>query len=203
MAGDKHKLRRGAPVSCERMAAPPTPPTPEAPERGFRAWLRALPRWKKITVGVALVTVVVAGALSLASGGTPAGGGGSGGPMSGLSSNLVERPAAGGAPAAGEPAAKGVFRIGFSFLAGFCIGAFLRAALKVAAIAFGFWLLATMALSYYGVLAVDWTAISSLWDRFAGNVSEEWGSFQSFVTGSLPAAGLAVAGLAMGLKRNR
>jgi uncharacterized membrane protein (Fun14 family) len=193
------------------MADPSAPPA-ASNEPGFRAWLASLPRWKKVTLVAAVGIVVVAGAVSLAttgslgsSGGTAPAPAGSGGTMLGPSSSLVNGSGgsgtAGGAAPVAEPASKGVFRLGFSFLAGFCIGAFVRAALKVAAIAFGFWLLATMALSYFDVLTVDWTAISSLWDRFAANVEREWGSFQTFVTGSLPAAGLAVTGLALGLKR--
>ena len=182
------------------------PPPATAPQpAGSAGWWQSTPRWKKVTLGVAAVIVAVAGVVSVATTGSLGsdGGaaGGSGGSMTGLSSSLTDRSASGGTAAAEEPASKGIFRVGFSFLAGFCIGAFLRATLKVAAIAIGFWLLATMALSYYDLLAVDWNAIGSLWDRFSANVQREWGSFQSFVTGSLPAAGLAVAGLALGLKR--
>lgn len=179
-----------------------------APSRGLGEWLRDMPRWKKIAVGAALVTVVIGGIWSLTSGGTPtppAGGGG--GNASGLGAGLIEgRPTTGttggAAAAAEEPASKGIFRLGFSFLAGFCIGSFLRATLRVAAIAIGFWLLMTFALSYYGIVVVDWAAMDSLWNRFAANVEQEWGSFQRFMTGSLPATGLAITGLAVGLKRH-
>lgn len=95
-----------------------------------------------------------------------------------------------------------MFRLGFSFLAGFSIGAFLRATLKIAAIAFGFWLLMTFALAYYDLVIVDWNAIDSLWQRFADNVSDEWGDFSRFMLGSLPATGLGATGLAIGLKRH-
>ena len=75
------------------------------------------------------------------------------------------------------------------------------ALLKIAAIAFGFWLLMTFVLSYMGVVTVNWAAMDSLWNRFTASIEQEWGSFQSFMLGSLPATGLAVTGLAVGLKR--
>lgn len=101
-----------------------------------------------------------------------------------------------------SPAAKGVFRLGFSFVAGFCLGSFVRAALRTAAIAFGFWLALTFVLAYFGLVTVDWNAIDSLWDRFTANVAAEWTDFRTFVTGSLPAAGLATTGIVVGLKRH-
>lgn len=172
-------------------AKPPAPP-----DRSLGQWLRDMPRWKKVALGLAVGTAVVGGVLSAAHGS----GHGSSGTMSGLATSLGEQPTGGGA--GNEPAAKGVFRLGFSFVAGFCLGSFIRATLRVAAIAFGFWLLMTMTLSYYGILTVDWSQMDSLWSRFAANVETEWASMQTFMTGSLPAAGLATAGLAIGLKRH-
>lgn len=178
------------------------PAAAEAPQT-FGQWLAALPRWKKVAVGVGLAVMITGGVLSLANGAaptpSPTGGTGSGGALAvGL---VPDTPTSGGSTAA-EPASKGVFRLGFSFVAGFCVGSFVRAMVKVAAIAFGFWLLFTMLLNYLGVMHVDWTAIEGLWDRFADAVAREWGDFQTFMTGSLPAAGLAATGLAIGLKRN-
>lgn len=174
----------------------------EAPktERGFGQWLRDMPRWKKVALGIAITTVAVGAVWSLASGGATGTGNGAG--QTGLTAQF--QPGAPGSTSAAteEPAAKGVFRLGFSFLAGFCIGSFVRAALRVVAIALGFWLVMTVVLSYYGLVVVDWHAIEGVWDRFAANVEHEWGNFQSFLTGSLPAAGLAVTGLAVGLKRH-
>lgn len=159
-----------------------------------------MPRWKKVALGVALTTVAVGAVWSLASGDATGTGGGAG--QSGLTAQFQPGGPGSTGTAAEEPAAKGVFRLGFSFLAGFCIGSFVRAALRVVAIALGFWLVMTVVLSYYGLVVVDWHAIEGVWDRFAANVEHEWGNFQRFLTGSLPAAGLAVTGLAVGLKRH-
>ena len=177
------------------MTTPEQPPK-ELPQRSLSQWLADMPRWKKLTLAVAAGTAVVAGVMSLTH--TGHSGHDSGGGISSLSAGLTDDKAA----AAGEPAAKGVFRLGFSFVAGFSLGSFVRAALRVGAIAFGFWLLMTVVLSYYGILVVHWEAMDSLWNRFASNVEKEWSSFQTFMTGSLPAAGLFTAGLAIGLKRH-
>ncbi|HEX6810069.1 MAG TPA: FUN14 domain-containing protein [Planctomycetota bacterium] len=190
----------------------PTVPAPDRPaERTFGGWLLDMPRWKKIAVAAAVAAAIAGGLFSLvASEGT----GGSVG-ITGLSSGqsggatlVPGQPTTGQDPAtttttpAPEPAGRGVFRLGFSFLVGFCLGSFLRSTLKIAAIAFGFWLFLTFLLAQYGILVVDWNAMQSLWNRFIGNVEQEWGSFQTFVTGSLPQAALATTGFAIGLKRH-
>lgn len=194
-------------------ASPTTTPTPNK-KRSFGQWLSDMPRWEKIVLGVATVAVVAGGVFTLISGDsspttTPVAGGGDGSASSALGAGLVPNQPTGGtggtgqaAAAGGEPASKGIFRLGFSFLAGFCMGIFLRTVLKLAAIAVGFWLIMTFLLSYAGLVVVDWQAMDNLWTRFAGSVEEEWGSFQSFMLGSLPATGLAVTGLAVGFKRH-
>ncbi len=182
----------------------PAPPPAKVPnDRTFVGWLRDMPRWKKIAVGVAVAAVVVGAALTLAAPAPPVGGS-TGGTSPGIASSLTAgNPSPHGSTTVGEePAAKGVFRLGFGFVAGFCLGSFVRAMLKVAAIAFGFWLAMTLVLAHYGLVVVDWTAIDGVWNRFTQNVADEWSSFQRFVTGSLPTAGLAVTGLAIGLKRH-
>lgn len=181
-------------------------PRQKPPPRSLAQWLREMPRWKQVMLGTALAAVVVGGVLSLMHGSPdpqPVAAGGTGNQL--LNSQLL--PSGGGTtPVEGvaqpEPGAKGVFRLGFSFVAGFCIGAFLRSMIKVASIAVGFWLLMTFALSFYGLVDVNWESIDALWNRFWSNVGTEWGNFQQFITGSLPAAGLAVAGLSIGLKKH-
>jgi uncharacterized membrane protein (Fun14 family) len=188
-------------------------PVPKAPPRTLLQWLRDMPRWEKVSLLLA-TGALVGGALlmALGDGGADTAGPASATGQTGLTSGFLPTPGGGQTPGSGgagtgaqgaeEPAARGVFRLGFSFIAGFCLGAFLRATMKVASIAIGFWLAMTLLLSYFGLVVVDWTAIDSLWSRFATNVESEWGNFQRFMTGSLPAAGLATAGLAIGLKRH-
>ena len=187
-----------------------TPGTHTASPRTFRTWIAEMPRWKKVSLLAAGALVVTGAVLMIVDpGGTtaPAGvpGGGADNP---LQTGFI--PGTGGTgggqtlPQTGteEPTAKGVFRLGFSFIAGFCLGAFVRATLKIASIAFGFWLAMTMVLAYFDHVVVDWASIDALWTRFTENVANEWGSFQRFVTGSLPAAGLVVGGFAIGVKRH-
>lgn len=179
-------------------------------ERSFGSWLREMPRWKKIALVAASAALVTGAVMSLVGPEAPAAvttATGSPSGASGLQANLVPDgqktgQGTGTAVAAAEPAAKGVFRLGFSFIAGFCLGSFVRAAMRVVSIAFGFWLAMTFVLSYYGMVVVDWQAIEGVWDRFTTNVGNEWGDFQRFVTGSLPAAGLATTGLVVGLKKH-
>lgn len=181
---------------------------PPRPTRSLLQWLREMPRWKQILLGTAMAALIIGGVLTLVHGPAPqpaaAGGTGSGRlTANSLLPGATTPPGAATQPEAGaEPGAKGVFRLGFSFVAGFCIGAFVRSMIKVASIAVGFWLLMTFALSFYGIVTVDWHSIDALWERFWSNVGTEWGSFSQFITGSLPSAGLAVGGLAIGLKKH-
>ena len=185
------------------MSSNPSDKTAEAPPQSFAQWLSSMPRWKKISLGVALLATVGGGIWSLTTGEASPETGGAGDLPVGLRGSLIEGGTGGTSTtdATQEPASKGIFRLGFSFVAGFSIGTFLRATLKIAAIAFGFWLLMTFVLSYMGIVVVDWQAMDSLWNRFTASIEQEWGSFQSFMLGSLPATGLAVTGLAVGLKR--
>jgi len=192
----------------------PTPGPKTTTRRSFGRWLSDQPRWEKIALGVASVAVVGGGVWTLVAGDvapTPevAGGGVGDAGSSALGAGLVPNQPSGGtgnetgqvAAAEGEPASKGIFRLGFSFIAGFCVGIFVRSVLKLAAIAVGFWIVMTSLLSYADLVVVDWQAINDLWPRFMSTVESEWGNFQTFMLGSLPATGLAVTGLAVGFKR--
>lgn len=178
--------------------------------RTLRGWLRDMPRWKKISLlaaGGILVTGAVLWIVDPGGAAQPAAGGSDTTSGSGLRTALAPNQPGGGttstASAEGqEPAAKGIFRLGFSFIAGFALGSFVRVTIRFAAIALGFWLAATLLLSYYGLVEVNWQGIDELWNSFLGNIESEWSSFQGFITGSLPAAALVATGFFVGFKRH-
>jgi len=164
-----------------------------------------MPRWKKVSLLVAGGLVVTGAVLMVVDPGGATAPAGTGTGSGALQSSFIEgQPGSGtsGTATAQEPAAKGIFRLGFSFIAGFCLGAFVRAMVKIASIAIGFWIAMTLVLSYFDLVAVQWDQIQSLWDSFAANVEHEWQNFQDFITGSLPAAGLVATGFFVGVKRH-
>jgi uncharacterized membrane protein (Fun14 family) len=164
-------------------------------------WWRTQPTWTKVLLGLSAVALVGGGILSLA-GGQAATTTGTGGPGPGGAAFAPGQPTGSHPPeATGPSASEGVFRLGFSFVAGFCLGTFLRAMAKIASIAFGFWLLMTLVLASFDLVTVNWAGIDEVWDRFWAGAN--WGDFQKFLTGSLPAAGLAGVGLYAGLRRRR
>ena len=89
----------------------------------------------------------------------------------------------------------------FSFFVAFCVGYATRVWLKAAALVLGTFFLGVFLLSYAGALDVDWTTLESWWDALTARVRSEAADFKTFVTGSLPAAGLAGLGLLAGFKR--
>jgi uncharacterized membrane protein (Fun14 family) len=129
-----------------------------------------------------------------------------GGPRSG-------DPSAGGQAAAGaeagaeEGAAGGwsplFLKGGLSFFVGFCLGAVLRAFLKISAIVLGLVFLAVFGLSYAGLIpAIDWSAMEGHFNRIVASLSEQASSFKTFIAGNLPSAGMLGLGLFTGLKKS-
>lgn len=191
------------PMSSDEQQSPKSTP---GQKRSFGEWLRDMPRWEKVALGIAVVAVVAGGVLTLVSGDAPETTGGGAGTPNALGAGLVpDQPGGGGtgqtAAAEGEPASKGVFRLGFSFIAGFCIGLFVRTVLKLAAIAVGFWLVMTFLLAQAELVVVDWQAINDLFSSFMERAEQDLESFKGFILGSLPAAGLGATGLVVGFKR--
>ncbi len=183
-----------------------TPEPTDAPEEAVgRA---PLPRWKKILLGVAGLFVVT-GFVLLA-----IGPGESGGDLStsqspghvpaGAAGFDVSNP--GGQPTEAqqtENALAPVFlKLGFSFFVGFAVGYAFRAFLKLTLIFVGVLLIALFLLSYVNWVTVNWDTMASAFDIFVRSVKDDTQAFQTFISGSLPQAGLASLGLVAGFKRN-
>jgi uncharacterized membrane protein (Fun14 family) len=183
------------------------PDSKQPPRRSLGAWLAAMPRWKKIACGAAAACLVGGGVVTLI-GSDPAPGTAGGGTPDGMSGSFV--PTGTGSTGSGttagpaeEPASKGVFRMGFSFFAGFSIGYFVRTTIKVLALLAGAVLLTIFALRWFEIIPpIDWTKVDELWNSFARKVGSETSRFTTFITGSLPAAGLAALGVFAGFKRH-
>jgi uncharacterized membrane protein (Fun14 family) len=180
------------------MTAVEKPPTRRVDVAG---WWRTQPTWTKVLLGLSVVALVGGGILSLGGGAPATTTTGTGGPGPGGATLVPGQPTGTSTTASGPSTSEGVFRLGFSFVAGFCMGTFLRAMAKIASIAFGFWLVMTLVLASLDLVTVNWAGIDQLWDRFWSGA--HWDSFQQFLTGSLPAAGLAGVGLYAGLRRRR
>ena len=95
-----------------------------------------------------------------------------------------------------------LFRLGFSFVVGFCVAYALRAVFKLAVIFIGLIVLALFGLQYAGAVTIDWGAIGGHYDSVADWLAAQAGSFQRFVTGYLPSAGTAAVGLVAGFRRH-
>jgi len=182
-------------------------PKPDAPRKAEAALRKPLPRWKKVSLGLATLSIVFGFVLAAL----------------GSSESEPDRPpvaselgggqkllpgTSSGSPAQStESDAAGdwspfFIKGGFGFFVGFCIGYALRAFFKISAVAMGVFLLALFGLSYAGVVDVDWATIESYFESFVARLREEGQGFKSFITGSLPSAGLASLGLVAGFRRN-
>lgn len=182
-----------------------------------RTYVKTLPRWKKVFIIIGTVMLVVGVTMMFTesppeivpeSGGTGTGGGESGGA---LTSNLIpgqpgEKGPGGQDPSAGtaaEPAwSEAFFRFGFSFFIGFAVGYAFRAFLKLVMIFAGILAICLFLLSYYGFVKVEWGAMDAAFNQFGGAIKGQMGAFKTFITGSLPNAGLAGLGLFTGFKKN-
>jgi uncharacterized membrane protein (Fun14 family) len=92
-------------------------------------------------------------------------------------------------------------KVGFSFFVGFCLGYVFRIFLKIIFIVCGVVFLLLFGLEYASVVKVDWTIINGYYDGFFVWLQPHASTFQEFVKSNLPSAGLATAGLLVGLKK--
>ena len=90
--------------------------------------------------------------------------------------------------------------MGFSFFVAFAVGYAARKFLKVLLLVCGFVFALLFLGQYSEVLVVNWTKMDAWWNGFQANAGQQFQSMKAFITGSLPAAGLAALGLFAGFK---
>ncbi len=99
-----------------------------------------------------------------------------------------------------SPWAPGFLKMGFSFFVCFAMGYAARKFFKLALIASGVIFALLYGASYLGYLVVNWDAMGHDFDGMVANLKNQFDSMKTFVTGSLPAAGMGAVGLLAGFK---
>jgi len=94
-----------------------------------------------------------------------------------------------------------IFRLGFGFVVGFAIAYALRAFLRLAILILGVILIGLFSLQYFGVVSVDWNAMSGGYDTVMDWLHVQFASMKSFVQGALPSTASAAAGFFFGFRR--
>ena len=203
--------------------------SPDRPAKAKSRKIEPIARWKKVLLGVSVALMVAGAALrgyAYVRPGEPAaptpsaaqassqaqpvapgarsflpGAPRTGTPAGTSDQPLAEQPAAERQPTELEVWSPVMMRLGFSFFAAFCIAYALRIFFKVSVLVLGMAMLLLMGLQYSGLVQVDWSAMDGRYQSAARWLTDQFGSFRQFVTGQLPSASAAAAGLFAGLKR--
>lgn len=114
--------------------------------------------------------------------------------------------AAGAGRAAPEPrlidkASPAVARFGGCFVAGFCVAYAFKKFIKVTAIVAGVLFIAIFAMKKAGMIDLDWAIMEDTINRSVAWLRGEAGAMKDFITGYLPSAGSAAAGMFVGLRK--
>jgi len=107
-----------------------------------------------------------------------------------------------------EPGADGespwtpaLLRGGLSFLVGFSLAYAARTFIKIAVFFLGVWAASLFLLSSLGWIEVHWHLIDTAFASWSSTIGEQFESARTFITGSLPSAGMAGLGLVTGFRR--
>jgi uncharacterized membrane protein (Fun14 family) len=90
---------------------------------------------------------------------------------------------------------------GFGLFIGFAIGFAMRAFLRLAIVIIGFYLLVLTMMAYAGWIEIHWNLMEGQFNNLLSSLSQQFESFRTFLTGAIPASGLTLVGLAVGLRR--
>jgi len=94
-----------------------------------------------------------------------------------------------------------LLRGGLSFFLAFALGFAARTFIRIALFFVGVWAASLFLLSSVGWVEVHWDLIDTTFSGWADGVGAQFASFTTFITGSLPQAGMASLGLFTGLRR--
>jgi uncharacterized membrane protein (Fun14 family) len=198
-------------------------PAPPSPAGGARKEKREFPRWKKVLLTASVFLTVLG--LGLTGYQYLRGSGADSDPQAAASRKnlglgLRESPGIGqsfapsieGISRPGEGSdlppdqlaqwSPAILKGGMSLLVGFCVGYALRTFAKVSAIVAGLVFVAIFALSYAGMLDVKWDVMDKVFRSVVASLQTELTNFKTFMTGSLPSAGMAGVGLFTGFKKS-
>ena len=182
-------------MSDESKAAASLSESSRVPSKG------GIPFWAKglvVLSGTLMVAGIAAPMLGLGGEGQPhAPAGGDVGTLA-MSSAMSGEPTADGMPA-WSPA---VFRLGFSFFVAFAMAYAMRVFFKMAMVFVGFTFLLLFGLQYAELIEVKWGVMETRYDSISVWLQAQTQSFVAFVTGYLPSAAAASAGLIAGFRRS-
>lgn len=113
----------------------------------------------------------------------------------GIKIDLGDKPASDGT---WSPA---LLRGGLSFFVAFCLAFAFRQFMRIALIFVGVWAASLFLLQHLGWVEVHWDLIEQQFDNMGSKVTEQLKSAKTFITGSLPSAGMAGLGLFTGFRK--
>jgi uncharacterized membrane protein (Fun14 family) len=94
-----------------------------------------------------------------------------------------------------------LFPLGFSFVVGFAMGFAARQFLRITMVTAGIALLGLFGLQYAGLIEVNWSSIEGHYDAAFAWIATQTEGFREFVTGQIPSATSAAAGLWVGFRK--
>jgi len=102
---------------------------------------------------------------------------------------------------ADNPWTPALLRGGLSFLVGFSLAYAVRTFMKIAIFFLGVWAASLFLLASLGWIEVHWNLIDAAFASWSSTIGEQFESARTFITGSLPSAGMAGLGLVTGFRR--
>ncbi len=100
-----------------------------------------------------------------------------------------------------SPWTPALLRGGLSFLVGFSLAYAVRTFIKIAVFFLGAWAASLFLLASLGWVEVHWTLIDAAFANWSSTIGAQFENAKTFITGSLPSAGMAGLGLVTGFRR--